>query len=382
MAPVVKALLDAKPAVDGRICVTGQHREMLDQVLSVFSMKPEWDLSVMRTEQDLAEVTTRVLSGLQTVLRGWRPDLVLVHGDTTTSFAASLAAFYEGIEVGHVEAGLRTWNRLQPWPEEINRRLTGVLASYHFAPTLSAKKNLMRESVSSDRIWVTGNTVVDALNHVVTKTRVDPNLKAELRERFSYLDEKKKLIVVTGHRRENLGTGLLEVCRALRSISERKDNEIVFPVHLNPEVRRPVQAQLGNLPNVHLVDPVDYPTFIGLLDRAYLIITDSGGIQEEAPSLGKPVLVTREVTERPEAVRAGIVRLVGADESAIVGEVSRLLDDSDFYDNVSTAENPYGDGQAASRIVKAILGQQFREFGRGEKSGIKALSGHEARIEQ
>lgn len=354
MAPVVKAIA-RRDNCDSRVCVTGQHREMLDQVLSLFEIKPEWDLKVMKPGQDLTDVTSRVLAGMRDVLNEWRPDFMLVHGDTTTTFAASLAAFYARLDVGHVEAGLRTGNRYAPWPEEMNRTLTGVLAAHHFAPTDGARQNLLREGIAEERIHVTGNTVIDALLDVVDMTRNDHHICSRLDEQFSFLDREKRLIVVTGHRRENFGDGFDNICKALRTLAERDDTQIVYPVHLNPNVQRPVRQILGNVTNVHLIEPLDYLPFVGLLGRSDLIITDSGGIQEEAPSLGKPVLVMRETTERPEAVEAGTVRLVGTDKKSIIQEASRLLDDQEHYQSMATAHNPYGDGQAAERIAKEIL---------------------------
>lgn len=354
MAPVIKAL--EASSLESRICVTAQHREMLDQVLDLFDIQPDYDLDLMQAGQDLTEVTNRVLVGLRHVLREWRPDIVLVHGDTTTTFSSSLAAYYEQISVGHVEAGLRTSNRYSPWPEEINRRLTGVLATHHFAPTEGARANLLAENVPGDSIWVTGNTVIDALMDVVRKTREHDRARAVIDDHLGFLDPKKKLVVVTGHRRENFGAGFEAICRALSEIALRDDVEVVYPVHLNPNVQKPVREVLGDTSNVHLINPLDYLPFVGLLDRAYFIITDSGGIQEEAPSLGKPVLVMRETTERPEAVQAGTVVLVGTDEQRIVKEATALLDDADHYDSMAHAHNPYGDGKAASRIVCALEG--------------------------
>lgn len=355
MMPVVRALRAVGPKLECRVCVTAQHRQMLDQVLSIFEVVPEWDLNLMQPDQDITDITSRILIGLRTVLREWRPDIVLVHGDTTTSFAASLAAFYERLNVGHVEAGLRTGDRYAPWPEEMNRKLAGVLATRHFVPTENARQNLLREGVVPDSILVTGNTVVDALLAVVRRTREDAATRAKLKSNFSYLNSDKKLIVVTGHRRENFGAGFESVCRALARIAKRDDVQVVYPVHLNPNVQRPVREILGNLPRVHLIEPLDYVPFVGLLDRAFLILTDSGGIQEEAPSLGKPVLVMRDVTERPEAVEAGTVRLVGTDEKLIVAETERLLDDARHYASMARAHNPYGDGRAAERIVQGLL---------------------------
>ncbi|MCG5548921.1 non-hydrolyzing UDP-N-acetylglucosamine 2-epimerase [Halorhodospira halochloris] len=354
LAPVIRALRSS-PEITGKVCVTGQHREMLDQVLALFGIVPDHDLGVMRPGQDLTGVTTEILTGLRSVLEEEAPDFVLVHGDTTTTFAASLAAYYQQIPVGHVEAGLRTGNRYAPWPEEMNRRLTGALAEHHFAPTDRARDNLLREGIAAEQIAVTGNTVVDALLTVVGRLDQEPQLRAEAEQRFDFLDPSRRLIVVTGHRRESFGEGFRNLCEALRRIADRDDVEIVYPVHLNPNVQQPVRETLADHPRVHLLEPMDYLPFVALLNRAELIITDSGGIQEEAPSLGKPVLVTRETTERPEAVSAGTVRLVGTDVERIVGETTQLLDDPAWYRDMARAHNPYGDGKAADRIVERLL---------------------------
>ncbi|SUS08804.1 UDP-N-acetyl glucosamine-2-epimerase [uncultured Defluviicoccus sp.] len=358
MAPVVLALA-AAAGIESRVCVTGQHRAMLDQVLALFDIAPDYDLAVMQANQGLTDITTAVLKGLDPVLADLRPDRVLVHGDTTTSFAASLAAFYRRIPVGHVEAGLRTGNIYAPWPEEMNRRLADAIADLHFAPTERARANLLAEGAAADRVMVTGNTVIDALLRVVDRIRHDVPLRQGLDRRFDILASGRdpdgpKLILVTGHRRENFGDGFERICRALARLAERADVEILYPVHLNPNVQGPVMRILGQRPRVHLIDPVDYLAFVYLMDRAYLIVTDSGGIQEEAPSLGKPVLVMRETTERPEAVEAGTVRLVGTDEDLIVREAERLLDDADAYAAMARAHNPYGDGLAAERIVATL----------------------------
>lgn len=356
MAPLVlnlQARAKAGDMLDIRVCVTAQHRQMLDQVLSLFDITPDYDLDIMRTGQDISDITARVLNGMRDVLRDFRPDLVLVHGDTTTSFAASLAAFYEKIPVGHVEAGLRTGNIYSPWPEEMNRRLTGAIASMHFAPTENAKRNLLREGVDESAISVTGNTVVDALFHVIKRLNADTELESSFKEQFSYLDSSKRLILVTGHRRENFGERFENICHALKSLGERGDVEIVYPVHLNPNVQEPVNRILAGVPSIFLTEPLDYLPFVYLMNRAYLILTDSGGIQEEAPSLGKPVLVMREETERPEAVEAGTVKLVSTDER-ILTEANKLLDDLEEYARMSRAHNPYGDGNAAERIAAAV----------------------------
>ena len=352
MAPVIKAL-QKSTNLDVRVCVTAQHRQMLDQVLNLFEIKPDFDLDLMRSGQDLTDVTTNVLTGMRGVLRQWWPDLVLVHGDTTTTFAASLAAFYEKVAVGHVEAGLRTGNIYSPWPEEMNRRLTGTIVSLHFAPTECARVNLMREGVAENRIHVTGNTIIDALVEIVGRLKADAEMKADLDRQFSFLDYQRKLILVTGHRRENFGDGFERICRALKRLGKREDVEIIYPVHLNPNVQEPVRHILGRCPNIHLTEPLDYLPFVYLMERSYMIITDSGGVQEEAPSLGKPVLVMRETTERPEAVDAGTVKLVGIDEDLIVQEAHRLLKNTSVYEAMSQAHNPYGDGQASGRIANA-----------------------------
>jgi UDP-N-acetylglucosamine 2-epimerase (non-hydrolysing) len=353
MAPLCTALARST-SIDARVCVTAQHRQMLDQVLFAFDVKPSFDLNLMRPGQDLTDVTCNALSGLRTVLRDWRPDLVLVHGDTTTTLAASLAAFYERIPVGHVEAGLRTGNLLSPWPEEANRKLTSCLADLHFAPTKTSRDNLLREGVAADKIHVTGNTVIDALLAARSKIEADKSLSRELHSKFDFLDGDRKMILVTGHRRENFGAGFESICTALGRLAASGDVEIVYPVHLNPNVREPVQRILGASKNVHLIEPEDYLPFVHLMDRSYIILTDSGGIQEEAPSLGKPVLVMRETTERPEAVEAGTVRLVGTSVDSICNEVERLLDDPTEYEKMARAHNPYGDGQASRRIVNVI----------------------------
>lgn len=356
MAPVVKALQSVdRVKLTVNVCVTAQHRSMLDQVLDLFSIKPDFDLDLMKNRQDLTQITVGVLNGLQGLLAECKPDLVLVHGDTTTTFAASLAAYYQQIDVAHVEAGLRTHNIYSPWPEEMNRRLTGSIARYHFAPTEQAKQNLLAEAVPPKNIYVTGNTVVDALLETTHKIQTDSDLAESLARRFHFLDPAKKLILVTGHRRESFGQGFENICFALRRIAERNDVQIVYPVHLNPNVSTPVNRTLGGLGNVFLLDPLEYLPFVYLMSRSYLIITDSGGIQEEAPSLGKPVLVMRDTTERPEAVDAGTVRLVGTDSDRIVAETLGLLDDNAQYQQMARAHNPYGDGLAARRIVGELI---------------------------
>lgn len=353
MAPVVQALKGCQD-VETKVCVTAQHRQMLDQALDLFKIKPDFDLNLMKPGQDLTDITANVLIGLRDVFRQWRPDIILVHGDTTTTMAASLAAYYERIAVGHVEAGLRTGNKYSPWPEEMNRRLAGVIVDVHFSPTETARANLLREGVSNDTIHVTGNTVIDALLDVDQQLKTDSNFSLTLAERFAFLDPRKKLILVTGHRRENFGSGFENICLALREIAARDDVQIVYPVHLNPNVQQPVKRILSDCPSVYLIDPQDYLPFVYLMSRAWLLLTDSGGIQEEAPSLGKPVLVMRDTTERPEAVQAGTVRLVGTDKRVIVEETIRLLDDAFEYQAMSQAHNPYGDGRAAQRIVEIL----------------------------
>lgn len=353
MAPVVKSLkiLDG---FDVKVCVTAQHRQMLDQVLNLFSITPDFDLDLMKPGQDLSDITANVLLSMRGVLRQWRPDMVLVHGDTTTTFAAALAAYYERVPVGHVEAGLRTGNIYSPWPEEMNRRLAGAITTLHFAPTVKARDNLLRENIAAKSIHVTGNTVIDALFDVVDKVRNDQALQVILAGQFSFLSPSKRLILVTGHRRENFGDGFERICEALAALAKRNDVEIVYPVHLNPNVQEPVRRILGNHSSIHLIEPLDYLPFVYLMDRSYLVITDSGGVQEEAPSLGKPVLVMRDTTERPEAVHAGTVTLVGTDTERIVAEAERLLDDPAAYEAMARSHNPYGDG-TASRQIAAVM---------------------------
>ncbi|MEZ6993559.1 MULTISPECIES: non-hydrolyzing UDP-N-acetylglucosamine 2-epimerase [unclassified Aeromonas] len=355
MAPIVKAF-QANRQVDVRVCVTGQHREMLDQVLNLFEITPEYDLNIMKPGQDLTDVTTAILQGLKPVFAEFKPDRILVHGDTATSFAATLAAYYHRIAVGHVEAGLRTGNIYSPWPEEGMRRLTGGIADQHYTPTISSLKNLIMENIAPETIFVTGNSVIDALIEV--SQRIDKNLgmKAELAARFPFLDQSKKLILVTGHRRENHGDGFERICKALAVLAKRDDVQIVYPVHLNPNVQEPVNRNLKGLDNVHLIEPQDYLPFVYLMKQSYLILTDSGGIQEEAPTLGKPVLCMRDTTERPAAVKAGTVRLVGTCDETIVAETVRLLDDELAYQVMSHANNPYGDGRTSQRIVEAVIG--------------------------
>lgn len=364
MAPLVKQLEKHNQEFQTFVCVTAQHREMLDQVLELFEIKPQYDLNIMKPNQDLFEVTTSIISGLKPILKQLNPDLVLVHGDTTTTFAASLAAFYASIPVGHVEAGLRTGNKHAPFPEEMNRKLTTAIADVHFSPTHASKNNLIKEGVSSDKIHITGNTVIDALLTVVEKINNNNQLKEKFNSDFNFLDKEKKLILITGHRRENFGNGFENICNALADIAdENSDIEILYPVHLNPNVRKPVSDILAsrNLKNVFLIEPLDYLPFVYLMNRAYFIITDSGGIQEEAPSLGKPVLVMRDSTERPEAVEAGTVLLVGTERERIVKEASTLLENIDKYMSMSKSHNPYGDGKAAKKIVDVIKNLQDKK---------------------
>lgn len=356
MAPVI-AELAASCVLRPVVCVTGQHREMLDQVLRLFGIVPDYDLGIMRHGQDLTDITTGVLAGMRDVLRKSRPACVLVHGDTTTALAASVASYYERVPLGHVEAGLRTGNIRSPWPEEVNRRIAGVIADFHFAPTSETRQNLLAEGVPSSRVWVTGNTVIDALLAVVERLRIGGDLRRETESRFSFLDERKRLILVTGHRRESFGGGHARVCRALGTLAERGDVQIVYPVHLNPRVKDVVESELRDTESVHLIPPQDYVSFVYLMERSYLVASDSGGIQEEAPSLGKPVLVLRDTTERPEAIASGTAKLVGTETDKIVFAASELLDNADVYESMSKAPNPYGDGAAASRIVRMLEGQ-------------------------
>jgi UDP-N-acetylglucosamine 2-epimerase (non-hydrolysing) len=354
MAPLVLAL-SQDAAFESKVCVTAQHREMLDQVLRLFEITPDYDLNIMKPGQGLTEITSRILTGLKPVLDEFKPDVVLVHGDTTTTLSASLAAFYHQIAVGHVEAGLRTGDLSSPWPEEGNRLLTGHLARWHFAPTENARSNLTRENIPESRIFVTGNTVIDALLWVRDRFNSDASLAQQLANTYPFLDASKKLILVTGHRRESFGGGFERICSALADIArQHPDVQIVYPVHLNPNVSEPVNRFLAGIDNIVLIDPQDYLPFVYLMDKAYLILTDSGGVQEEAPSLGKPVLVMRETTERPEAVDAGTVRLVGTDPAKIVKEVNRLLSDENEYNSMSRAHNPYGDGHACRHILDAL----------------------------
>jgi UDP-N-acetylglucosamine 2-epimerase (non-hydrolysing) len=359
MAPLVKAFEQEKD-IESKVCVTAQHREMLDQVLDMFEIIPQYDLNLMKPGQGLYDITANVLLGMKDVLSDFAPDVVLVHGDTTTTSATSLAAFYQKIKVGHVEAGLRTGDMYSPWPEEANRQITGILASYHFAPTTTSRDNLLRENKNEADILVTGNTVIDALFLALDKIENNEDLKSSIIESINTqykIDNSKKLILVTGHRRENFGQGFINICEALKTLAQNNpDIDIVYPVHLNPNVQKPVKEILSSVSNVHLINPLQYESFLYLMNKSYFIITDSGGVQEEAPSLGKPVLVMRDTTERPEALEAGTVKLVGTDPDAIIKEAQILLDDSKEYEKMSKAHNPYGDGKACEKIVEFIKG--------------------------
>lgn len=358
MAPLVHALGN-DPFFESKVCVTAQHREMLDQVLHLFSITPDYDLNIMQPGQGLTEITCRILEGLKPILMSYQPDVVLVHGDTTTTMATSLAAFYQRIPVGHVEAGLRTGDLYSPWPEEANRTLTGRLAHYHFAPTDNARQNLLHENVSDQHIFVTGNTVIDALLSVSDRALQDSALRQRMEKHYPFLNKEKKTILVTGHRRESFGRGFEQICHALADIAANwPDVQIVYPVHLNPNVSEPVTRILGHVENVALIEPQDYLPFVWLMNHAWLILTDSGGIQEEAPSLGKPVLVMRDTTERPEAIDAGTVKLVGTDKNNIVAAVTQLLTQDAAYQQMSKAHNPYGDGMACQRILTALKNNQ------------------------
>ena len=366
MAPLVKEFQKYPNRFKTIVCVTGQHRQMLDQVLKIFGIKPDYDLDIMRQGQDLYDVTARVLTGMRDVLADAKPDVVLVHGDTTTSTAASLAAFYAQSAVGHVEAGLRTHNIYSPWPEEMNRQITGRIASYHFAPTPLSRANLLAEGIAEDKITITGNTVIDALYHVVNKIKNDENLNEELKQGLvdagydtDRLVDGKKLVLITGHRRENFGDGFISICKAIKMLAAKyPDVDFVYPMHLNPNVRKPIHEVFGKnldgLGNMFFIEPLEYLAFVYLMEKAHIVLTDSGGIQEEAPGLGKPVLVMRSTTERPEAIKAGTVKLVGTDYGKIVNEVSALLADSEYYAAMSRAVNPYGDGNACKRIIETF----------------------------
>ncbi len=366
MAPLVKEFQRHPDRFDTIVCVTGQHRQMLDQVLEIFDITPDYDLNIMKQGQDLYDVTARVLTGMRNVLEESHPDFVLVHGDTTTSTAAALAAFYKQIPVGHVEAGLRTHNIYSPWPEEMNRQITGRIATYDFAPTPLSRENLLMENVDESKITVTGNTVIDALYWVVDKMKKDENLDNELQlvlkdagYDVNRLKDGKKLVLITGHRRENFGDGFISMCKAIKTLTEKySDVDFIYPMHLNPNVRKPIHEVFGEnldrLGNMFFIEPLEYLSFVFLMEKSHIVLTDSGGIQEEAPGLGKPVLVMRDTTERPEALGAGTVKLVGTNYDKIVAEVSALLDDSEHYDVMSKAVNPYGDGKACARIIDAL----------------------------
>lgn len=367
MAPLVKEFQKNSDKFETIVCVTGQHRQMLDQVLDLFDIKPDFDLNIMKQGQDLYDVTARVLIGMRDVLKEAQPDVVLVHGDTTTSTAAALAAFYQQIPVGHVEAGLRTHNIYSPWPEEMNRQITGRIATYNFAPTPLSKQNLLAEGISEESITITGNTVIDALYMVVDKIKnnsdLDSNLSKELLEAgydVNRLKNGKKLVLITGHRRENFGDGFISMCNAIKCLTEKyPEVDFVYPMHLNPNVRKPIHEVFGedvsNLGNMFFIEPLEYLSFVYLMEKSNIVLTDSGGIQEEAPGLGKPVLVMRDTTERPEALTAGTVKLVGTDYNKILNEVSLLLDNREYYDKMSKAVNPYGDGRACGRIIKSLI---------------------------
>jgi len=355
MAPLVLQLAESEHLIS-KVCVTAQHREMLDQVLNLFEIVPDFDLDIMKPGQDLFDVTVNILQGIKSVIAEFKPDVILVHGDTSTTFSTALAAFYTQTKIGHVEAGLRTGDLSSPWPEEGNRKLTGALTNFHFAPTELSQQNLLNEGTPSSSIFVTGNSVIDALLWVSKKLDVNQDLNNEFAKKFDFLDQDKKLILVTGHRRESFGDGFERICVALADIaSQRPDVQILYPMHLNPNVREPVNRLLSKLPNVFLIEPQDYLPFVYLMNKSYLIITDSGGVQEEAPSLGKPVLVMRDTTERPEAVAAGTVKLVGTDTQKIVEQTLILLNDEHVYKAMSQAHNPYGDGLACQRIVKQLI---------------------------
>lgn len=367
MAPLVKEFHKHPDTFKTTVCVTGQHRQMLDQVLEIFDIKPDYDLNIMKQGQDLYDVTARVLTGMRDVLTEVKPDVVLVHGDTTTSTAAALASFYQQIPVGHVEAGLRTHNIYSPWPEEMNRQITGRIATYNFAPTSLSKDNLISEGVAPEKIYVTGNTVIDALYWVIDKIKNTPKLNIQLKNILAEsgyntdrLDNGRKLVLITGHRRENFGDGFISMCQAIKTLTEKyPDVDFVYPMHLNPNVRKPIHQVFGEnlngLDNMFFIEPLEYLSFVYLMEKSTIVLTDSGGIQEEAPGLGKPVLVMRDTTERPEALDAGTVKLVGTDFDKIVYEVSALLDDQNYYNQMSHAVNPYGDGMACNRIIKTMI---------------------------
>jgi len=359
MAPLIKEFKKYPDMFNTKVCVTAQHREMLDQVLNLFEIKPDYDLDIMKKNQDLYDVTSNVLNGMKKVLEELKPDIVFVHGDTTTTFATSLAAYYQKIDIAHIEAGLRTGNIYSPWPEEANRKLTSCLTRYHFAPTFKSKQNLINENIDEKNVIITGNTVIDALFLILEKIRKDAKLKKKIDIMFESIglnfEDKKKIILVTGHRRENFGEGFVNICEALKTVAlKNRDIDIVYPMHLNPNVREPIKRTLLGVKNIHLIEPLEYEQFVYLMSKSYIILTDSGGIQEEAPSMGKPVLVMRDTTERPEAIESGTVKLVGTDTKVIVEEVTKLLNSKDAYNSMSKAVNPYGDGQSCSKIIEFL----------------------------
>jgi UDP-N-acetylglucosamine 2-epimerase (non-hydrolysing) len=361
MAPLVKAFQKQTDTFETKVCVTAQHREMLDQVLDLFEIIPDYDLDIMKPGQDLYDITSNVLLGMKPVLTDFKPDVVFVHGDTSTTFAASLAAFYQQISVAHIEAGLRTGDIYSPWPEEANRQLTTQITAYHFAPTTTSRENLLKENVNSRNIQVTGNTVIDALFLALDKIKSNKQLETDIINHLATLDyqlqDNKKIILITGHRRENHGQGFINICSALKEIAlSNPDIDIVYPVHLNPNVQKPVKELLSDIDNIYLIEPLQYEQFIYMMDRSYFIITDSGGVQEEAPSLGKPVLVMRDTTERPEALDAGTVKLVGTNTQLIIKEATTLLNDAEAYERMSRASNPYGDGHACEKVIEFLKG--------------------------
>lgn len=362
MAPLVKAL-QLSPFFKSKLCVTGQHREMLDQVLGLFEIRPDFDLNLMQSSHGLSDLTQKTLQGMNDVFQTWRPDLLLVHGDTTSSMASALAAYYERIAIGHVEAGLRTGNKYSPWPEEGNRHITGTLADLHFAPSDLARRNLLKENVAAHKIHVTGNTGIDAL--LMTKRKLDEDevWRRQIIESLPKFNPDKKLILVTGHRRENFGEGLENICRALLTLSNRTDLEILFPMHLNPDVQKPVRAMLEGKKNIHLLNALEYPVFVYLMAGSHFILTDSGGIQEEAPALGKPVLVMRNCTERPEIIEGGTAQLTGTDHDSIVAGAQNLLENKEMYEYMAQARNPYGNGQATNKILDILEKYRISKYG-------------------
>tara|TARA_Y100000589_G_scaffold330927_1_gene382236 strand:- start:1931 stop:3061 length:1131 start_codon:yes stop_codon:yes gene_type:complete len=361
MAPLVLALNDHSE-IEHRLCVTGQHREMLDQVLDLFNISPDYDLSVMKPGQTLSQLTSRIITSLDAIILDFKPEIILVHGDTSSTFCSSLCGYYHQIDIGHVEAGLRTGDIYSPWPEEGNRKLVGSIAKYHFAPTIDAKKNLLSENISESNIFVTGNTVIDALYLTLNMIQSDKKISEQFSDAFPNIRMNEKIVLITGHRRENFGEGFENICHAIKALSIRNPEvDFVYPVHLNPKVRKPVGEMLSNQENIHLIEPLGYVEFVYLMSKSYIILTDSGGIQEEAPSLGKPVLVMRDTTERPEAVEAGTVKLVGTSQEHIIQSVDILLNDAKQYDTMSKAHNPYGDGEATHRIISVLTGGKINE---------------------